>query len=98
MMVTFIKTTKGFFNVDQITFMSVPDEEDKIYIDLNGDQGRYWFEGVEAVTLTSFFNRMALLDTTFQPEASEFPHGEFDNGNHWIGQDALEQFSNPTKY
>lgn len=54
-------------NIDQIIYISAPDEQDKIYMDLFGNEGRYWFEGIEAAEIVNFFNRTTLLDTTKSP-------------------------------
>jgi hypothetical protein len=66
-MPSFIKTSKGFINVDQITFISPPDKKGEIYIDTFGNEDRYWLGGEEAARIVSEFNLLAWLDTTKSP-------------------------------
>lgn len=99
-MAAFIKTSKGFINIEQIDRISPPDEKDRICIGIAASEAGYWFEGEEGARIVKYFNLMALLDTTkrseddegyeaplIHPEETEFLHGEFDNGNHWTGSE-----------
>lgn len=92
-MASFIKTSKGFINIEQIERIATLDSKGCICIEITASEVGHWFEGEEAARIVRYFNLMTLLDTTTEdeapvsyPEAPEFPHGEFDNGNHWQGE------------
>lgn len=94
MMAAFIKTSKGFINIEQVERVTTLDGKGSICIELTASEMGHWFEGAEAARIVRYFNLISLLDTTIEdeapvspPEAPEFPHGEFDNGNHWQGSE-----------